>query len=248
MVDGLSAAQILDVWEVGARQHPLERALTVLAAAHHDADRAALAGLTIGQRDGLLLDLRAATFGSRLESRAACPACDEALEFALMTHDVRVDTPAIPDEGLRFEMGGWGIAFHPPTSRDLLALTGRMSAQGETPRDALLALCVIAVECDERRFGVDDLPDAVLTALIDHMGESDPQSDISLNLVCPNCGHEWSAVFDIEGYLWAEIRTRARVLLNEIHTLARAYGWREGDILSMSAARRAMYIEIVTGG
>jgi hypothetical protein len=32
-------------------------------------------------------------------------------------------------------------------------------------------------------------------------------------------------------------------LLDEVHVLARAYGWNEREILGLSAARRAAYLE-----
>jgi hypothetical protein len=33
--------------------------------------------------------------------------------------------------------------------------------------------------------------------------------------------------------------------MREVHRLARVYGWREADILSMSASRRQFYLEMV---
>jgi hypothetical protein len=53
-------------------------------------------------------------------------------------------------------------------------------------------------------------------------------------------------MFDIGAFLWEEIAAQARRLLREVHTLARAYGWREADILVMSAARRQAYLEMVS--
>ena len=43
----------------------------------------------------------------------------------------------------------------------------------------------------------------------------------------------------------AELATQAKRLLREVHFLARAYGWREADILAMSARRRQAYLEMV---
>jgi hypothetical protein len=36
-------------------------------------------------------------------------------------------------------------------------------------------------------------------------------------------------------------------MLVEVHKLASAYGWREADILAMSATRRSMYLNIING-
>ena len=72
---------------------------------------------------------------------------------------------------------------------------------------------------------------------------ADPCIDFALDLRCPACGHAWTTSFDITGYLWEEIDARARRLLDEVHVLARAYGWPEREILGLTEARRAAYLE-----
>ena len=69
----------------------------------------------------------------------------------------------------------------------------------------------------------------------------------NLALACPGCGHEWTAPFDIAAYLWEDIEDCARRLLRQVHDIARAYGWTEDTILSLSARRRRMYLEAITG-
>ncbi len=64
-------------------------------------------------------------------------------------------------------------------------------------------------------------------------------------LSCPACGHGWLTPLDAPGYLWREIETQARRLLHEVHALASAYGWREADILAMTARRRWAYLEML---
>ena len=49
----------------------------------------------------------------------------------------------------------------------------------------------------------------------------------------------------LKEFLGQDYRTAAR-LLAEIHTLARAYGWSERDLLGMSAVRRAAYLGMVS--
>jgi hypothetical protein len=41
------------------------------------------------------------------------------------------------------------------------------------------------------------------------------------------------------------VAARAQRLLMEVHLLARAYSWRESDILAMSPARRNAYLQQV---
>jgi hypothetical protein len=74
----------------------------------------------------------------------------------------------------------------------------------------------------------------------------DPCANIELSLVCGNCAHAWAAPFDVAAVLWDEVEARARALLATVHTLARAYGWSERDVLALSEQRRAAYFDMVT--
>ena len=95
---------------------------------------------------------------------------------------------------------------------------------------------------------VDALPDSVTTSLAERMTECDPGAETLLNLDCPACGHRWQAPLDVAAFVWAEINALSRRLLREVQTLARAYGWREPDILTMSAVRRQAYLEMAGSG
>ena len=50
---------------------------------------------------------------------------------------------------------------------------------------------------------------------------------------------------DAGGFVWAEIESRARRVLWEVHTLASAYGWSESESLALGDRRRAVYLEMV---
>jgi hypothetical protein len=78
------------------------------------------------------------------------------------------------------------------------------------------------------------------------MADCDPQADVEIARTCSACGHQWQTSFDIVSFFWTEICAQAKRLLREVDILARVYGWREADILSMSAARRRAYLEMVT--
>jgi hypothetical protein len=52
-------------------------------------------------------------------------------------------------------------------------------------------------------------------------------------------------MFDVAEFLWREIDAWAKRVLEEVHTLASAYGWAQGEILSLSAARRRRYVSMV---
>src|SRR5438874_7789021 len=85
----LSATELLSVWESGSSQVPLQRALSILAAASPEASSDSLARLTIGQRDARLLALREMTFGSELTGVTDCPECGEKIELSFNSSNVR---------------------------------------------------------------------------------------------------------------------------------------------------------------
>lgn len=241
----LTDFEVLQVWERGQRLHPVDRALALLAAANPNTSWEQLAHLPVGRRDEQLLSLREASFGSRFTSYTECPHCEARLEFEIEASQLRLPSPdklEVGNEG-SLEGEGYTIRFRLPDSFDLAAVA--QSPDVSMARQTLLQRCVISVE----REGIpaNQLPTLLESQLAESIAQSDPQADLQLDLSCPACGHNWQLTFDIETFLWAEIKSLAKRLLREVHTLARAYGWREADILSMSAARRQAYLELVLG-
>jgi hypothetical protein len=238
----LTAHDLLEVWEAGEGQHPVDRALTLLAAAYPESTRDELAALSIGQRDARLLTLRERTFGPRMYGFAECPECAERLEFDVAVADLRV--AAEPGEEGSWELvaGDLMLRFRLPDSRDLAAAAGREDTS--TACELLVQRCVLRASRDGVRVASGELPAEVIGALAQRMVEHDPQAEVLLDLRCPGCDHRWQVLFDVVDFFWTELSARARRLLGEISSLARAYGWREADILAMSARRRQHYLEL----
>src|SRR5262249_23550211 len=90
-----------------------------------------------------------------------------------------------------------------------------------------------------------DWTEAMVEEVENKMASADPMAETLLVLRCPTCAREWDERLDIARFVWAEIEYRARLLLWDIHRLALAYGWTEAETLSLPAARRAMYLEMV---
>jgi uncharacterized protein (UPF0212 family) len=224
----LSTTELLSVWERGAGQPPVQQALTLLSAACPETSPAALANLPIGQRDALLLTLREITFGTNFIGLANCPACDEKVELAFKTGDIRPESETEFPAEFDFQMAGHALRFRLPSSADLLAVNNR---------EQLLARCLAD--------GRGDLPEPIIAAVIEKMSRADPLADIQLGLSCPSCGHKWDAPFDIVAFFWSELNAVARGLLREVHTLASVYGWTESEILALTTARRRCYLEMV---
>ena len=45
-------------------------------------------------------------------------------------------------------------------------------------------------------------------------------------------------------FLWNDVDRWARALFGTVDTLARAYGWREADVLALSPRRRRVYLNL----
>lgn len=240
----LSAAELLSVWERGTGQPPHERALSLLAMACPEASRDELSVLSIGERDAHLLILREWTFGSKLSGLTNCPACGNRLELTFDLADIRSTGEVKPAETHTFFLHNYDVRFRLPNSLDLDALAESESvADGER---VLLRRCLLSARYQDRKVSVEELPVEILDAIAIQMEDADPQANVQLKSECVQCGHRWQTAFDIESFFWNEIQAWASRTLREVHTLARAYGWREADILNMSPQRRRFYLEMLS--
>lgn len=236
----LAATELLDLWEQGVNQPPVQRALALLAAACPELTPDELADLSIGRRDARLLALRQQIFGPHLTAVAGCPRCGEQLELSVDAADLRRSTPPASDE-LTLTAGDDTLRVRLPTSRDLMALAG--SGDLATARQILLDRCLLEFRRGEAALPADYLPVELAEQIAARIAEADPFADVQLALTCPVCGHAWQAPFDITVFLWIELDAWAQRMLREVHQLAVAYGWREADILALSPRRRQCYLE-----
>ena len=232
---------ILGVWERGLGQ-PLQRqVVALLAAVRPGTSQSDIAALPLGVRDAMLLDLREELFGPALATIASCPQCSEQLEANFALDDVRVSPPA-GEVDLVTVIAGREIRLRPPATADLLAIPA--GADAEAARTILLERCVTAHHVEGKAIAAAALPAAAITPIIQSMARADPQAVVELNLACAACDHHFVAIFDIAAFLMREIHGWARQILRDIDSLARAYGWREADILALSPARRQIYVEM----
>jgi len=229
----LSANKLLQVWEKGHAQHPVDRALLLLAVAEPEHTYNRLADWSVGQRDAAILRLRITTFGSRFSAYLNCPECNARLEMAF---DGRFFQ--LPSQSDRTTIEFDGSSFRLPTSRDLARIAHETDPVAAVRR--LLALC-----CEQCEGEISaDWSETALQEIESRMAEADPQADIELNLACELCGHCWQSMFDVAAFFWEEIEANAKRLLQEVHLLASSYGWSEDEVLALSDVRRAAYLEM----
>ncbi|WP_413811709.1 hypothetical protein [Streptomyces sp. OE57] len=113
-------AELLAIWEAGLAHHGPGRALLLHRAARPETAADELLALPVGEREADLYALRRALFGERMQIRAECGACGEAMEFDLDARDLGV-RPGEQDGPLRVEEGEWAVELRLPTVADVEA-------------------------------------------------------------------------------------------------------------------------------
>jgi hypothetical protein len=240
-------SELLELWDAARSVVIAHRAVMLVGAACPSLTPVAIAEMSLGNRDTLLLRWRRLLFGDAIEAIARCPHCGETVETRFPVATLGFEEPAMPEPQdascatYLCEVGDWRVRYRVPTCADAVAL-----ADAERPdARALIQRCLIEASCREPLAESDVLPDAVLAVIAQGIVSADPQADILLDLACPACAHRWSAPLDTVAFLWTEISAWARRTLREVAVLARVFGWREADILSMSPQRRNDYLDLV---
>jgi hypothetical protein len=232
----LSAAATLDLWQSVEGLRPVPRSLALAAAVDPDASDE-LAEVPLGRRDSLLLELHEQLAGRSLEAVAICPACGSKAEFSLDAQALLAGgTNAVTPRPIESE--GWVVEWRPPTTLDVEAASG--AGDAASAEVVLMERCVIV-----KSHSSEELPPGVRAAVARAMTEADPLAEVLADIVCPSCESAFVADVDLGGFVWAELHARALVLLRDVDTLARAYGWSEAEVLELSERRRAAYLELV---
>jgi hypothetical protein len=236
----LGAEAIVQIWERGRREHPVDRALTILAVLS-ERPRRELAEISVERRDSLLLAWRSRLFGDSMAGYASCPRCECGVDVSLTAGGLEE-----PEERFLVEVAGQSVGVRLPTSRDLAALAGCESV--EAARRMLVRRCIEGGPAGDGSPAGDGVHDgADVAAAVET--ELDRRAGVSAGavaLACPDCGHGWNVELDVAAFTWREIEILARQLLRHVDVLARRYGWSEQDILALSPARRRFYLELAS--
>ncbi|MCK0195362.1 hypothetical protein MWN34_00390 [Ancylobacter sp. 6x-1] len=219
--------QLVDLFDAAATARPVARTHALLT---FDSPDASVTDETPGTRTRRLLALRRRLFGTQMPCVADCPGCGECAEFEL---DSRAFEAALSPDRVEIEHEGVLLAFRLPTMGEIEA-----AARRRDPLPALIEACLI--EPRGRARGDDPALQALVSAAFE---EADPLGSIVLDAACPTCGTAMTPALDLAGLLWREIATAVARLEEDVHHLARAYGWREQDVLAMPESRRRRYVE-----
>jgi hypothetical protein len=244
----LTGADELLVQEAMAASAPRAATITeLLGGCLAEPDETAAEDLCVGDREALLLHLRRTAFGERIEAMVDCPQCRERLDLELRTSDLLLPPGELarPRFAVSVEANGagWRTVLRRVTGADQQAVL-----DAEDPATALLRRCVVELVRDDGvAWPVEDIPDELAGALDEVLRRSDPQAEIHLDLACPACGHGFTAPFDPTAQLFAELAAESSLLLREVAAIARAFHWRERDILALPRGRRQAYAALAAG-
>jgi len=241
----LATHELLELWDTTSGKSMLEKSLRLLCNAYCIDNIGDVARLSIGERDARLLEVREWLFGKTLRNKASCQKCSETIEWESDSSTLHLQDFAqnLSMKKLELVKESYYIKFRLLNSADLLKVTS--SDIHENSYKKVISKCILSVTKDNEEYNANNLPESVWEALNDRMSEEDPQADIRMQLVCPNCNHSWEMYFDIASYLWSEINVWAKKILEEVYLLARFFSWSEKDILNMSPYRRRLYIEMI---
>lgn len=193
-------------------------------------------GLTIGDREALLLHLRRLTFGERLQCILDCPDCSEPMDIELAIGDLLVSPYPDPRASYETAVAGGGekrLRFRLPTGGDQEAVANAAHEPGRAAR-------ALARRCTGRNLDAD-----AVERLSELMARLDPQAEIVLSLRCPVCEHRASAAVDATDLLLRELNDDLSTLYREVHLLAFYYGWSEAEILGLPTSRRRLYLGLL---
>ena len=188
--------------------------------------------LTVAERDRLLAAVYKESFGDHIAATAVCRHCEKPFDLDFSLSQLLEQTQPTPlkreirlDDGTRLRV---------PTGADEQAL---LSQPSTLSAEALLNRCIEGETGDHRPIDV--------AQALERLEQAAPVLDLEVDAPCPECGGDNPVYFNIqEMLLGALLRERSR-RLGEIHLLARAYGWRLGEILELTRVDRRALVDLL---
>src|SRR5262245_59428829 len=186
----VSAEALLQLWEIGQRRAPADRAWRLLALALPDHDVEALARFDVALRDWRLLRTHAELFGPQLTGSADCPHCGEQLEIELDANAIGHGCPSEPPEYVARD----GRRFRLPSIVDLLAVAADPDVE-RAARELFVRCSIDGLSSEDQSPALFDEVDAGLAALAE-------ARSLSADVTCAICGRSATHVLDPAEFLW----------------------------------------------
>ncbi|HEX7032019.1 MAG TPA: hypothetical protein VF172_03370 [Nitrososphaera sp.] len=195
--------------------------------------------LSIGDRVALMLHIRRMELGDTLDCTISCVKCHKGMSVALSAAKLLGTKGLERSLGYDMEVGGFNLTIKPLTALDQNKLLS--TTEGEDLLQMLARSCIIGAG----QTLPEKLPNEAMEAIGSMLEQIDPLSDIVLDISCPECGHKFSASFNVEDFVLRELRVGQSDIDSEVHWLALHYHWSENEILSLPMRRRRKYISLI---
>jgi hypothetical protein len=209
-------------------------------------DDALTAALTRGDRQVLVLQLRAGLYGDRLSLVVRCPnpACAALSDVDLGIAEM-LPAPAPVRPWLECDTPSGRAQIREPTGDD----DGVVACHGgdRAGRAALLWSRLVVLDghpLDPDRWPA--LPAPTRQAIALRLAEGSRAPELVFLARCPTCRAGIEIVIDPFALLARELRAGGERLLAEVHALAFHYHWPESEILALPRPRRWRYLELLT--
>ena len=217
--------------------------------------------LLVADRQYLLLQLRAATFGNHVQATVECPwqECGKKvdIDFSLQDVPVResVDTGPLyhlelsPEAAFSDAQGEvyQTVTFRLPNGTDQEHLTPHIAENEAAALALLLGRCIRSIGPiqDPGPEVIQRLSPVARLEIERQMETLAPQLDLAMEVACPECSREFTVPFDLQDFFLAELHTSRELLYREVHYLAYHYHWSEQEIMAMPREKRRKYIAVL---
>jgi hypothetical protein len=180
--------------------------------------------LNASDRDALLAALHRLCWSDAITATRTCAACEQSFDLSFSLSGLQRNL----QEHLRSLDPRWSL----PTATAELGCEAALS--DEQGVGHLMSACGIQP---------GDLEEAALA-----LEEAAPILDVDLEATCPECGHPQWALFDLQSFLLQRLLSEREGLLDEVHLLARTYGWSLDDILGLARRTRRTLAQRILDG
>jgi len=216
--------------------------------------------LLVADRQYLLLRLREATFGDRVQATILCtwPSCGKEVDIDFSTGDVPVreleekgptygmelsSGAAVMDEGKALRE----VVFRLPNGGDQEEIAPVLHEDEARAQSMLLGRCIQKIGPSKKAVNelIGRLSPMARMEIERRMARVAPHVELNINANCPECGHDFTLPFDLHEFFFGELRISGDLLYREVHYLAYHYHWSERDIIDMSREKRRMYIDVL---
>ncbi len=207
------------------------------------ASAALVARLCPGDREYLLVRLAAALRGRQQWVSVTCRECGELLDLSLDLGQLPVSEAGVGYPRCTLEVDGRTLVVRVPLGEDVVASGATRAIDERVAARALLLRCVVAIDGrPPTAVELEGLSAAALERIDAALDELCPAIASRLATVCPDCGTARELELDPLELLAQEPDD---VLFEEVHALAMAYHWTEGQILGLPRERRRLYLGLV---